>query len=63
MGLTAAGAFGKKPGGLEPKDEHGLLEGISSLHSWIKSQTMIRPNRKAKTNQDVYDPVLSLILL
>ena len=22
---------------------HGILEGISSLHSWIKTQTMIRP--------------------
>ena len=24
-------------------DAHGILEGISSLHSWIKTQTMIRP--------------------
>ena len=23
--------------------QHGILEGISSLHSWIKTQTMIRP--------------------
>ena len=59
----AAGAFGKKAGGLDSKEEHGLLEGISSLHSWIKSQTMIRPNRKAKRDQDVYDPVLIVILL
>ena len=41
------GAFGKR--GAAPAadtDGHGLLEGISSLHSWIKSQTMIRPNQK-----------------
>ena len=24
---------------------HGILEGISSLHSWIKTQTMIRPSK------------------
>jgi hypothetical protein len=23
-------------------DNHGILEGISSLHTWIKTQTMIR---------------------
>ena len=26
-------------------DAHGILEGISSLHSWIKTQTMIRPTK------------------
>ena len=35
-------------GGGQPEDaggqqQHGILEGISSLHSWIKTQTMIRP--------------------
>ena len=24
------------------EEAHGILEGISSLHSWIKTQTMIR---------------------
>ena len=28
------------------EDAHGILEGISSLHSWIKTQTMIRPHPK-----------------
>nr|XP_040567096.1 dynein intermediate chain 1, axonemal-like isoform X1 [Lepeophtheirus salmonis] len=28
-------------------DAHGILEGISSLHSWIKTQTMIRPSTKS----------------
>ena len=28
--------------------ENGLLEGISSLHSWIKSQTMIKPVGREK---------------
>ena len=27
----------------EGGQQHGILEGISSLHSWIKTQTMIRP--------------------
>lgn len=34
-------------GGKGKGDEaHGILEGISSLHSWIKTQTMIRPQAK-----------------
>jgi hypothetical protein len=33
----------------EVQDEtHGILEGISSLHSWIKTQTMIRYIWKSK---------------
>jgi hypothetical protein len=27
------------------EESHGILEGISSLHSWIKTQTMIRPTK------------------
>ena len=38
MGLRGAAGGG---GGDEA---HGILEGISSLHSWIKTQTMIRPH-------------------
>jgi hypothetical protein len=30
---------------MEPQ---GILEGISSLHSWIKTQTMIRPTKLNK---------------
>ena len=38
-----------------PQDAHGILEGISSLHSWIKTQTMIRPNKLAvKRDGSVY---------
>ena len=35
------------PAGSNPT-ENGLLEGISSLHSWIKSQTMIKPAGRDK---------------
>ncbi len=39
-----ASMLGKKAaGGGAAGDQHGILEGISSLHSWIKTQTMIRP--------------------
>ena len=39
MGLRGAGG-----GGADGGEPHGILEGISSLHSWIKTQTMIRPH-------------------
>ena len=46
----------KSQGGAE--EGHGILEGISSLHSWIKSQTMIRPNKIVKKKpEDNYDDV------
>ena len=35
----------KKPVVSNPQ-EVGLVEGVASLHSWIKSQTMIRPAGK-----------------
>ena len=51
FGKMSFGAFGKR-GAVKPgqgaDDQHGILEGISSLHSWIKSQTMIKPNQKMK---------------
>ena len=50
-GKLNMGAFGKKPApgmDLGDKDDHGILEGISSLHSWIKSQTMMKPTAKAR---------------
>ena len=33
----------KQPSVVVYDGNHGILEGISSLHSWIKTQTMIRP--------------------
>ena len=40
------------------KEAHGILEGISSLHSWIKTQTMIRPHSKVRSKQGgTYDEV------
>ena len=38
---TGAGGQGKQS--VADDGSHGILEGISSLHTWIKSQTMIRP--------------------
>ena len=60
LGKMNFGPFGKrgvaKPG--KGDDEHGILEGISSLHSWIKSQTMIKPNQKMKgKHAAMYDEV------
>ena len=60
LGKMNFGPFGKrgmaKPG--KGDDEHGILEGISSLHSWIKSQTMIKPNQKLKgKHAALYDEV------
>ena len=48
-GSPATSLAGKKPPstGSNPT-ENGLLEGISSLHSWIKSQTMIKPAGREK---------------
>ena len=41
-------------------DAHGILEGISSLHSWIKTQTMIRPHPKGRGGKQgaMYDEVI-----
>lgn len=44
--MGAAGAAGAAAGGEGTDAGHGILEGISSLHSWIKTQTMIRPHPK-----------------
>ncbi len=58
-----AGAAAAAAGGSDPSEEpHGILEGISSLHSWIKTQTMIRPHPKmpsqgAKGKLGMYDEV------
>ena len=64
LGKMNFGPFGKRGGLAKPgkgDDEHGILEGISSLHSWIKSQTMIKPNQKMKGKTAMYDEV-SLLL-
>ena len=63
--MSKSGSSGKKmsrssyPGG-QPDDvgqqqqqQHGILEGISSLHSWIKTQTMIRPTKLGKKKDDL----------
>ena len=39
------------------EEAHGILEGISSLHSWIKTQTMIRPTKLGKKKDDSFDDV------
>ena len=61
LGKMSFGAFGKRGGTAKPgkgEDDHGILEGISSLHSWIKSQTMIKPNQKMKgKHAAMYDEV------
>ena len=56
---TAAAQPG--PEGGEP---HGILEGISSLHSWIKTQTMIRPNQRGGRGGKqgaIYDEVRTVL--
>ena len=40
-------------GGKGDDEAHGILEGISSLHSWIKTQTMIRPTKLGKKKDDM----------
>ena len=56
--------------GKDQGDEaHGILDGISSLHTWIKTQTMIRPHPKSRGGKQgaMYDEVnicnIRLILL
>ena len=47
--VRSGGAGGGRTGGGGADaggESHGILEGISSLHSWIKTQTMIRPHPK-----------------
>ena len=62
FGKKGFGGFGKKA----PKDEepNGLLEGISSLHSWIKSQTMMKPGKKmmGMKMEHAYDPVILFLV-
>ena len=46
--------------GKDQGDEaHGILDGISSLHTWIKTQTMIRPHPKSRGGKQgaMYDEV------
>ena len=45
------------------EESHGILEGISSLHSWIKTQTMIRPTKLGKKKDDAsFDDVSFLVV-
>ena len=48
---TGAGGQGKQS--VADDGSHGILEGISSLHSWIKTQTMIRPTKLGKKKDDL----------
>ena len=58
FGKKSLGVLGKKAAPGNEGESHGLLEGISSLHSWIKSQTMMRPGMKVTRRiEPVYDPV------
>ena len=38
-------------------DDGGILEGVSSLHSWIKKNTLIPPTEKMKKLRSLYDDV------
>ena len=40
-------------------DDGGILEGVSSLHSWIKKNTVIPPTEKMKKLRSLYDDVSS----
>ena len=61
FGKKGFGALGKKAPAGNDGEAHGLLEGISSLHSWIKSQTMMKPGKRMMVgmpkNEPAYDPV------
>ena len=60
FGKMGLGGFGKKAAAAN--DDHGLLEGISTLHSWIKSQTMIKPNaRGGRKHEPLYEQVMFLM--
>ena len=63
FGKMSMGAFGKRggPKAAQVDDQQGILEGISSLHSWIKSQTMIKPNQKMKGKGQMYEEVSSSV--
>ena len=39
------------------KEADGILEGVSSLHSWIKNQTVVLPTTKMSYIRSTYDAV------
>ena len=57
--LSSGSSGRRSPGG---EDAHGILEGVSSLHSWIKKQTMIRPTHKMSQIRSQYDKVRFFLL-
>ena len=66
FGKKGFGALAKKGQSGNDGEAHGLLEGISSLHSWIKSQTMMKPGKKMMgiKIEPAYDPVfISFIVI
>ena len=44
-----------KKGKTEEKSVEGMMEGISSAHSWIKTNTMLRPTKLGKKGGDGSD--------
>ena len=51
--LSQEAARKKGSRGKQDEEAHGILEGISSLHSWIKTQTMIRPTKLGKKKDEM----------
>ena len=54
------GQWSKKEGW---READGILEGVSSLHSWIKNQTVIPPTTKMSHIRSTYDEVNKFFLL
>ncbi len=72
MGVSA-GAFGKLrkitkmtsekhdvSGKQSCKEASGILEGVSSLHSWIKNQTAISPHPRIRAMRSQYEAVCNM---
>ena len=47
---------GKQPS----KEPSGILEGVSSLHSWIKNQTAISPHPRIRAMRSMYEAVCNM---
>ena len=45
------------------READGILEGVSSLHSWIKKQTVISPTTKMTYLKHVYSDLRKMFLL
>ena len=49
-GVVKTKAKGKAGVKKDEDDPEGMVEGVSSAHSWIKAQTMIRPSKLGTVN-------------